>query len=121
MSKFLPFEDARAVAQSLGLANRLALRVWRKEGMRPPNMPSNPETTYKDAGWQGWVHWLGSGDLVKPSKFVPFDQALAFARSLGLASEKEWRVWCKEGRRPGNVPSHPNTVYKDAGWQGWGH
>ena len=42
------------------------------------------------------------------------------ARSLGLASNKEWWVWCKEGRPP-NVPATPHTIYKDRGGQGWGH
>ena len=80
-----------------------------------------PCRTHKDGGWQGWVHWLGSGNLKKPSKFAPFDQALTFARSLNLASSREWKVRCKEGRRPPNVPSHPDATYKDGGWQGWGH
>ena len=119
--KFLPFGEALAVARSLGLANQREWYAWCKESARPPNVPSNPSKFYKDGGWQGWVHWLGSGNIKKASKFAPFDQALDFARSLGLAGEKEWRVWCKEGRRPPNVPSHPGTTYKDTGWQGWGH
>ena len=54
------------------------------------------------------------------SKFLPFEEALAVARSLGLASVFEWREWCKEGMRPPNVPSTPNRTYKDGGWQGTG-
>ena len=88
--------------------------------MCPPNVPSHPERTCKDGGWQGWVQWLGSGGIKKASKCMPFGQALAFARSLGLASKTEWDVWCKEGGPP-NVPSTPSRVYKNGGWQGWGH
>ena len=121
MSKFLPFDEALAMAQSLGLASRFEWKEWCKEGMRPRGMPSDPPKVYKDGGWQGWVHWLGSGNIKKASKFVPFGQALTFAQSLGLAGKTEWRVWCKEGRRPPNVPTHPDATYKDGGWQGWGH
>ena len=121
MEKFLPFDEALIVARSLGLANGFEWQQWCKEGMRPPNVPSNPNRTYKDQGWQGWVHWLGSGNIKKASKFAPFGQALTFAQSFGLASKKEWQVWCKEGRRPPNVPSNPDQTYKDGGWQGWGH
>ena len=121
MSKFLPFDEALAVAQSLGLASVAEWRVWCKEGMRPPNVPSNPQATYKDGGWQGWVHWLGSSGIKKASKFAPFGQALTCARSLGLATQKEWYAWCKEGVRPPNVPADPRKTYKDGGWQGWGH
>ena len=119
--QFLPFDEALAVARSLGLASVFEWKVWCKEGMRPPNVPSHPERTYKDGGWQGWVHWLGSSGIKKASKFAPFSQALTFARSLGHASMREWHAWCKEGIRPPNVPSAPQATYKDSGWQGWGH
>ena len=48
MSKFLPVDEALAVAQSLNLANRFEWRAWCKEGMRPPNVPSNPQRTHKE-------------------------------------------------------------------------
>ena len=121
MSKFLPFAQALVVARSLGLASHKEWKSWCKEGRRPPNVPSAPDATYKDGGWQGWVHWLGSGGIKKASKFMPFTQAIDFAHSLGLVGRKAWKVWCKEGMRPPNVPSNPNRAYKDGGWQGWGH
>ena len=43
------------------------------------------------------------------------------ARSLGLASSKEWKVLCKKGMCPPNVPSTSGCTYKDRGWQGWAH
>ena len=52
---------------------------------------------------------------------LPFGEALAVARSLGLASRTEREAWRKEGRRPPNAPSTPEKIYKDGGWQGWGH
>ena len=54
-------------------------------------------------------------------KFLPFGEALAVAHSLGLASRTEWNVWYKGGMRPPNVPPRPDHIYKDHGWQGWGH
>ena len=54
MSKFLPFDEALDVAQALGLASAKEWKMWSKEGMRPPNVPSNPNATYKNGGWQGW-------------------------------------------------------------------
>ena len=122
MSKFLPFEEALALARSLGLASRFEWQVWSStEGMCPPNVPSHPERTYKDGGWQGWGHWLGTGNAGTGRMFLPFGEALAAARSLGLASQRAWYGWCAEGRRPPNVPTHPQRTYKGGGWQGWGH
>ena len=120
MSKFLPFGEALAVARSLGLASVKEWRAWSKEGLRPPNVPSMPNTVYKDGGWQGWGHWLGTGNQLT-KEFLPFDEALTMAQSLGLANRFEWEAWSKEGMRPHNVPGDPRKVYKDHGWQGWGH
>jgi len=123
MSKFLTFDEALAVAQSLGLAKQKEWYVWCKEGRRPLNVPAAPNAVYKDRGWQGWGQWLGTGNvqLGVAKQFLPFYDALAVARSLNLPGRMEWRVWCKEGLRPRNVPGDPPVVYKDRGWQGWGH
>ena len=121
IEQFLPFHEALAVARSLGLASQKKWKAWSKEGAPPPNVPSAPGRTYKDGGWQGWVHWLGSGSIKKASKSAPFSEAHAFARSLNLANTREWKAWCKEGARPPNVPADPSKTYKDGGWQGWGH
>ena len=97
MSKFLPFDEALSVAQPLELANRAEWVAWCKEGMRPANVPAGPHRIYKHDGWQGWGHWLGNGNLtIKPC--LPFNEALAVARSLGLANAREWKAWAgKEG------------------------
>ena len=122
MSKFLPFNEAQAVAQSLGLASNKEWGVWCKEGRRPPNVPSRPDKTYKDGGWQGWGHWLGTGNTKAATGcFLPFDEALRVARALRLVSSTEWQLWCKSGARPANVPASPDQVYVNDGWWGWEH
>ena len=120
MRLFLPFEEALVVARSLRLPGRMEWKMWSKEGLRPANVPAMPDRVYKDHGWQGWGHWLGTGNQ-RTKLFLPFAEALVVARSLGLHSSAEWRVWSKVGARPANVPSNPNKIYKDHGWQGWGH
>ena len=57
-------------------------------------------------------------------RFLPFEAALAVARSVGqagMSGQKEWRAWCKNGMRPAGIPADPASIYKDSGWQGWGH
>ena len=66
--------------------------------------------------------WLGTGNVgVKHHQFLPFKKALLYARSLKLKGVKEWQAWCKSGKRPANVPSHPDKAYTQDGWQGLGH
>ena len=54
-------------------------------------------------------------------RFLPFEEALVFVRSLRLKNQKEWVVWRMSGARAANIPSSPNTVYAHDGWQGMGH
>ena len=95
------------------LASSTEWRAWSKEGLRPPNVPANPDRIYKGGGWQGWGAWLGTGNTRNTTPFLPFVEALAVSRSLGLANSTEWKVWSKEGMRPANVPSEPHVVYTD--------
>ena len=122
MSKFLPFDEALAMAQSLQLANRREWLAWCKNGMRPPNVPADPLKAYTHGGWQGWGHWLGTGNVKGGTKqFLPFGEAVAGARSLGLSSSTARRAWCNTGARPENMPTNPDIAYKHDGWRGYRH
>ena len=123
-TRFPPFDEALAVAQSLGLASAVEWQRWCKEGMCPRNVPSRPGRTYKGGGWQGWGHWLGTGNQPgrqQATHFLPFAEALVVVRSLGRPSRDEWRAWSKSGARPANVPANPHQIYVDHGWQGMRH
>ena len=112
------------MAQSLGLASQKEWQQWCREGLRPPNVPTDPNRVYKDHGWQGWGHWLGTSNQSNKSKkeqFLPFDEALRVARQLRLVSQKEWKAWCRSGVRPANVPATPDKTYVHDGWMGWVH
>ena len=122
MKVFLPFVPALEHARSLKLKTESEWNVWCKSDARPPNMPSNPRRTYKQDGWQGYGHWLGTGKVAsKDQKFLPFTKALLHARSLKLKGQVEWRAWRKTSGRPANMPCNPDRTYKHDGWQGWGH
>ena len=120
--QFLPFVEALLHARSLKLKGKVEWETWCKNGERPANIPSAPYRTYKHDGWQGYGHWLGTGNVApKDQQFLPFKEALQYARSLKLKGVKEWRQWCKSGVREANMPSTPHQTYKHTGWQGYGH
>lgn len=54
---FMPYEEARALVQKLGIKNR---PTYQKR--RPKNLPCNPDTVYKGKGWQGARHFYGRSD-----------------------------------------------------------
>ena len=122
MKDFLPFVRALEHARSLKLKNVKEWEVWRKSGGRLPSMPSAPDQVYKHEGWQGYGHWLGTGNVApKDQQFLPFKEALLCARSLKLKGSKEWEAWRKTDVRLANMPSRPDKIYRHDGWQGYGH
>ena len=114
---FMPFTKALLYARSLNLKGHKEWQGWSKSGSRPANMPSDPGKIYKHEGWEGWGHWLDSANS-HTKVFMPFKEALLFARSLRLKTQKEWMAWCKSGARPPNLPTAPDRTYRHDGWRG---
>jgi len=50
-------------------------------------------------------------------KWRSFAKARKFARSLGLKTGQEWATFCKSEQRPKDIPTNPNVVYKNKGWE----
>ena len=48
----------------------------------------------------------------------PFDEARGFVRSLQLKNTREWEEYRNSGKKPDDIPSHPNVIYKND-WIGW--
>jgi hypothetical protein len=127
---FLDFKRARRFARSLALRSSVQWRRWcagrvRDRPERPGNVPVEPAGIYPDA-WRGWDDCLGTkrGEPHR-SVYLPFEEARAFARGLGLGDVQEWRAFCRGerpdlGRRPEDVPASPAVVYCHRGWNGYG-
>jgi hypothetical protein len=47
--------------------------------------------------------------------WMPFEEARARLRALGLTSTQQWHKWSRQ-LRPPNMPSTPHRVYRHAGW-----
>ena len=117
--QFLPLKEALLYARALKLKGVKEWDAWSKSSARPVNMPSTPHAVYKHDGWQGYGHWLGTGNVApKNQQFLPFKKALLYARSLKLKGMKDWEAWAKTDA---NIPAGPDKVYKHEGWQGYAH
>jgi formylglycine-generating enzyme required for sulfatase activity len=53
-------------------------------------------------------------------QYRPFSEARAYAISLGLNSQPEWKTYAKSGKRPQDIPASPHRVYAKDGWVGIG-
>ena len=91
--KFLPFKKALLYARSLKLNHGKEWKEWCKSGARPANVPADPYTFYKHAGWQGYGHWLRTG-VRQARQAVPTctNCQKTFASSNGLAYHTQHKV-----------------------------
>ena len=114
LRKFKPYKEAKKFARSLELSSATEWRQFCKE-KKPKNIPFKPERTYMDEGWIDWYDFLGT----KKNKYKLFKEARKFARSLNLNSTTEWRNYCKSEKKPEDIPTSVENVYKDKGWVDW--
>jgi 3-mercaptopyruvate sulfurtransferase SseA len=110
--EMLPFEEARVFVHTLGFKKPKEWTAYCQSGKKPANIPSNPNRFYAGKGWIDWSDWLGD----KPK--LSFEEARAFVRTLGLKSGKEWRAYCRSGKKPTNIPRAPHYAYAD-NWVHW--
>ena len=75
------------------------------------NLPSAPQISFKDKGWNGWKCFLGKS-------IVSFDQAKQLCKEHEVLGKNDYYKRYKDIHP--QLPSNPNVVYKDSGWNGWG-
>ena len=93
---------------------------YHKEKKLPNNIPTHPESVYKNKGWIGMGDWLGTNRVANQFKsFTNYKNASKYAASLNLKSKLEWHSFLKSGKKPSNIPSIPEEHYKDNGWISW--
>jgi hypothetical protein len=106
--EFLSFYQARRIARKLGLKSRTEWRVLCKSKDRPENIPACPHLTYKEYGWTDYPDFL---NYKLGQRFLPFNQARKFVRSLGFKTTTEWKQYLASGKRPNNIPCEPKRTY----------
>jgi superfamily II DNA or RNA helicase len=118
---FISFNDAKRYVHTLKFKNKADWRQYCRSGKKPLDIPYKPETAYKNKGWTNYSDWLGSSFIGKPSRdFLSFSKAKMYARKLHLKSHSEWNEYCKSKKKPLDIPSNPNQIYKHKGWKNWG-
>lgn len=119
------FKDARSYVRNLKLENQDAWYAYCKSGKKPSDIPSNPDITYL-ADFESYSDWLGNNNISTQKRtYRPFTEARTFVHSLELKNYAQWYMYCRSGKKPSDIPSHPEQVYrteyKDMGdWLGTG-
>ena len=54
-------------------------------------------------------------------QFRDFESAREFVRKLKLSGDRQWREYCKSGKKPDDIPASPERTYKkQETWTSWG-
>jgi hypothetical protein len=128
---YRPFGLAREFVRQLDLQSQTEWREYCNgalcgKGTRPDDIPTAPNHVYKEDRWLGWGDWLGTGTVANHQRqFRSFQEARAFARSLELTGEGDWREYCAgrlpgKAEKPADIPTAPHRAYRQEGWIGWG-
>ena len=121
LREYLTFDEGRALVRTLGLQSQREWDARARLGRLPPGLPRAPHMVYAGAGWSSWGDWLGSGRVATYKvQYRRFEQARAFARSLGLKTRDEWLRFAQSEKLPRDIPIKPERTYASKGWSGMG-
>ena len=119
---WMPFEEARDYIRRLRLKSQNEWFQYIKSKNQPHDIPTSPNIVYKRYGWISFGDWLGNGNIAPQFKeFCSMSEAMKFARLKNIKTRSEWISYTKLNNLPFEVPIRPDAVYKNNGWQNWGH
>jgi hypothetical protein len=113
------FAEGRRFVHNLKLKSFESWQVYCLSKKKPNDIPADPRRLYADQGWISWSDWLGNGYRPFRVSWRPFNEARCFVQKLKLKSLKDWRSYCRSGRKPNDIPANPPWVYSNSGWSGW--
>jgi superfamily II DNA or RNA helicase len=117
--QYLNFKEARKFVRQLKLNSVSEWRDYCKSGNKPADISASPHNSYKENGWISYGDWLGNGKVADGTQqWESFENARQFARNLKLKGKEDWMKFAQSGKKPFNIPTTVNKVYKSE-WQGW--
>ena len=88
-------------------------------GLRPYNIPSQPQSIYKNDGWKGWGDFLGTGRIADNKKiYRTFKEVKKYVRNLAIQTKNDWIEHSKSGNKPNDIPMGVSRTYSKE-WKGW--
>jgi hypothetical protein len=119
-TNYVSYEEARDIVREQLLHSRAAYEQW-YEREKPKVIPRFPYRVYKE--WVSWNDFLGTNnEFSKGAKsWRPFKEAIHFAHSLNLKTQKDWLDYCRDHSEnvPEDIPRRPDVVYDQ--WVSWMH
>ena len=120
INSILPFEAARKLVRQKKIKNVSAYRKFCKSKDKPNEIPTAPNTVYKNNGWISWSDWLGNNNLATKSiPFLNYEEAKKWSHAKKFKNVTDYKNFCTSNKKPKNISSNPNNTYKNSGWISW--
>lgn len=116
------YDEAKKIIQAEGLSSKYEYEKWWKYNL-PSRLPKRPDCSYRNSNFS-WGDFLGNKNKNKfPTiriAYLSYEDAKTYAQTLGLSNKVEWIAFAKSDKKPKNVPSRPDIVYrKTLEWFSW--
>ena len=109
------FKDARNYARGLKLKSMTEWTILAKSGKLPKDIPNAPHLNkqYINEGWKNWSDFLGTKNVVTHNRnYKTYLEAKSYIQKLNLKSLQDWKEYLKSGKKPDDIPYHPNRHYE---------
>ncbi|XRA99258.1 methyltransferase [Pycnococcus provasolii] len=124
--RYRSFEDAREYMHAQAdVLTRDQWRDWCRDDKRPEDIPGDPQAYYEGKGWESWPDFLdparaGVRAHGAADKFRSFEDAREYMHAQAdVLTLQRWHAWCRDDKRPKDIPSNPNRTYEGKGWESW--
>ena len=103
--EFIDYSTARERVQAAGVQTAKEYNKWQK---KHPDMPSSPDKTYKDKGWNSWPDFLGVNHFRRGS--VDYETLKKKVQAAGIQTSIENKDRQKQDL---DRPTHPNPPHQN--------
>jgi superfamily II DNA or RNA helicase len=120
--KYLPFIEAKKKVHGLNLKSQREWKKYCSSGIKPINIPSNPNSIYANDGWLGYGDWLGTNNIrSRDIQFASYNEAVRKIRLLKFSGRTDYTIWWRKIGKTlePRIPAKPYNTYKNSGWKGW--
>ena len=104
--------------KKLNIKSTNQYRLYWKKNRRPSNIPSAPQYAYLNNGWIDYPSLFGNINYNKLT-YLDYSQAKIVIQKFKIKTSVQWIKFRKTKKRPINIPSNPDTYYKNKGWISW--
>lgn len=116
--KFVSFSYLKQFCKTRNIKSSIQYHQYWRDHIRPANMPSNPDVTYKKQ-WKGWGNFLGTNFIpLYERKFVSYHSLKKFCSQHRILTQDQYRKHWRTHKRPFNIPSNPDHTFRNQ-WKGW--